>query len=55
MGTGVYYAISQSEKDRYCVFSLMWNFRNLTEDHRGREGEKIVTNRKGGRQTRRDS
>ena len=25
--------------------------RNLTEDHGGREGEKIVTNREGGRQT----
>ena len=23
----------------------MWNLRNLTEDHRGREGEKIVSNR----------
>ena len=30
--------ISQSDKDRY-MFSLMWNLRNLTEDHGGREGE----------------
>ena len=26
----------------------MWILRNLTEDHGGREGEKIVTNRDGG-------
>ena len=32
--------ISQSEKDRYHVFTHMWNLRNLTEDHGGREGEK---------------
>ena len=25
--------ISQSEKDRYHVFILMWILRNLTEDH----------------------
>ena len=37
--------ISQSEKDRYYVFTHMWNLRNLTEDHGGREGEKIVSNR----------
>ena len=43
--------ISQSEKDRY----HMWILRSLTEDHRGREGEKIVTNREGSRQTIRDS
>ena len=29
----------------------MWNLRNLIEDHGRREGEKIVTNREGGRQT----
>ena len=28
----------------------MWILRNLTEDHRGREGEKIVTNREGGKE-----
>ena len=27
----------------------MWNLRNLTEDHGGREGEKIVSNREGGK------
>ena len=33
--------ISQSEKDRYRMFSLiMWVLRNLTGDHRGREEEK---------------
>ena len=31
--------ISQSEKDRYRVFTHMWNLRNLTEDHGGREGK----------------
>ena len=32
--------ISQSEKDRYqYVFTHMWNFRNLTEDHVGRMGK----------------
>ena len=46
--------ISQSEKHRY-MFSLMWNLRNSTEDYGGREGEKIVSNREGGRQTIRDS
>ena len=47
--------ISQSDKDRYHVFTHMWILRNLTEDHGGREGGKIVTNREGGRQTTRDS
>ena len=32
--------ISQSEKDRYHMFSLMWILRNLIEDYGGREGEK---------------
>ena len=41
--------ISQSEKDRYHMFSLMWNLRNLTEDHGRREGGKIVSNREGGK------
>ena len=45
--------ISQPEKDRYHMFSLI---RNLTEDHGGREGDKkIVRNREGRRQTIRDS
>ena len=47
--------ISESEKHRYHVFTHVWNLRYLTEDHGGREGEKIVTNREGGRQTTRDS
>ena len=41
--------ISQSEKDRYHVFTHMWNLRNFTEDHGGGKGEKIVTNREGGK------
>ena len=32
--------ISQAEKDRYHVFTHMWNLRSLTEDHGEREGEK---------------
>ena len=40
--------ISQSEKDRYHVFTHMWNLRNLTEDHRGLK-EKSITNREGGK------
>ena len=32
--------ISQSEKDRYHVFTHMWNLGDLTEDQWGREGEK---------------
>ena len=39
--------ISQSEKDRYHVFTHMWILRNLTEVHGRREGEKIVTVREG--------
>ena len=31
--------ISQSEKDNYHMISLMWNLRNKTEAHRGREGK----------------
>ena len=31
--------ISQSEKDSYHMTSLMWNLRNKTEDHGGREGK----------------
>ena len=48
--------ISQSEKDKVpYVFTHMWILRNLTEDLGGREGEKIVTDREGRRQTMRDS
>ena len=36
--------ISQSEKDKYHMISLMWNLRNKTEEHRGRE-RKIKTER----------
>ena len=31
---------SQAKKDKYHVFAHMWELRNLTEDHGGREGEK---------------
>ena len=31
--------ISQSEKDNYHDFAYMWNLRNKTEEHRGREGK----------------
>ena len=31
----------------------MWNLRNLTEDHGGGEGEKIVSNREGGKNCKR--
>ena len=34
------------------VFTHMWNLRNLTENHRGREGEKKLQT---GKQTIRDS
>ena len=57
-GTGKYYAkCNKSVRERQIsyVFTHMWNLRNLTEDHGGREGKKIVTNREGGRQTIRDS
>ena len=41
--------ISQSEKDRYHMFSLICEIlRNLSEDHGGGEGEK-VTEREGGK------
>ena len=41
--------ISQSEEDKYQIFSLMCAMRNLTEDHGGREGVKIVSNRERGK------
>ena len=31
--------ISQSEKDKYHVISLMWNSRNTADEHRGGEGK----------------
>ena len=31
--------IRQSVKDKYHMISLIWNLRNKTEDHRGREGK----------------
>ena len=31
--------IGQSEKDIPYVFTHMWNLRNLTEDHKGKEGK----------------
>ena len=41
--------ISQAEKDRYHVFTHMWNLRNLMDDHGGREAEKIVSKKEGGK------
>ena len=46
--------ISQRKTD-INVFTDMWILRNLTEDHGGREGEKIVTNTEGRKQTDRKS
>ena len=46
--------ISHSETDRYHVFTHMCILRNLTEDHRGGEGE-TRNNREGERPTIRDS
>ena len=43
--------ISQAEKDRYYMFSLMWNLRNFTE-HGGGGGENSFKHRD--RQTIRD-
>ena len=44
--------ISQSEKDRHHMFSLMWNLRNLTEDHGGKGREKNSFKREGGNHKR---
>ena len=52
---GMLNEISQSEKDRYHVFTHMWILGNLTEDHGEGKGEIKVTNREGGRQIIRDS
>ena len=42
--------ISQSEKERDSIYvTHTWNLRNLIEDHGGREGEKVVSNRVGGK------
>ena len=57
-GTGGYYAewnMSVREGQISYVFIHMWILRNLTEDHGGREGEKTVISREGGRQTIRES
>ena len=37
--------ISQSGKDRYHVFTHMWNLRNITKDHGEGNEKKIVTKR----------
>ena len=50
--TGGYYAkYNKSVRERQIsyVFTHMWILRNLTEDHEGRKGEKIVTNRERGK------
>ena len=31
--------ISQSEKNKYHMISLMWNLRNKIDEYRGREGK----------------
>ena len=41
-----------SQKKISYVFNHIWNLRKLTEDHGGREGEKIVSNREGGKPIR---
>ena len=41
--------VSVTERQIPYVFTHMWNLRNLTEDHGGREGENIVSNRQGGK------
>ena len=39
-GTTVYYAkLNKSEKDKYHIFTHMWNLRNKTDEHRGREAK----------------
>ena len=30
---------TKSEKDKYHDFTHMWNLRNITDEHRGREGK----------------
>ena len=42
------YLISQRETDIIWFHSYV-ELRNLTEDHGGREGEKVVSNREGGK------
>ena len=34
--------ISQSEKDKYHMTSLMWNLRYKTDEHKGREAKIIL-------------
>ena len=42
--------ISQSEKDKCHDFTHMWNIRNKTDEHGGREGKrKEKQNREGGK------
>ena len=46
--------ISQSEKDRYhMTFTYMWNLRNSTNEHKGKEGKNKIKERV--KQTIRDS
>ena len=40
--------VSQSERQISCFHSYVY-LRNLTEDQRGRKGEKVVSNREGGK------
>ena len=47
--------ISQTEKDNYCMVSLMWNIRNSREDHRGREGQLNGKKSERERQTMKDT
>ena len=37
--------ISQSEKEKYHMISLMWNLRNKTDEHIGKEGKRIEGNK----------
>ena len=46
--------ISQSEKDNFMI-SLVWNLRNKTEDHRGKEEKNKTRQNQRGRQTIRDT
>ena len=39
--------VSQSDKQVSYVFTQMWNLRNLTQDHRGRQGK--ISYREGGK------
>ena len=39
--------ILPSEQDSHPMFALMWNLRNLTEDHGGMEGKKNSYSKEG--------